>query len=216
MRLHGVYFVIATFAFQIIVLSLLNNWSSLTRGPLGIYGIPSASILGVRLETPFHFLPLSTFFCALSYVILYRVIHSPFGRVLHAIREDEILTQSYGKPTDYFKMIAFALSAAFAALAGCLYAYYVSYVGPGSFTVMDSVLILAMVIIGGSGSVWGPLVGAAVLIALPEVLRFVGLPSLVAANLRQIFYGAAIVACMMWRPQGLVGSYSFKNASRYK
>lgn len=216
MRLHGVYFVIATFAFQMIVFSILNNWTLLTHGPLGIYGIPSPSILGIRLDTPLHFLPLSVTMCAITCVILHRVIHCPFGRVLHAIREDDITTQSYGKPTVQFKILAFALSAAFAALAGCLYAYYVSYVGPGSFTVMDSVLILAMVIIGGSGNIWGPLIGAAALIVLPEILRFVGFPSSVAANLRQIFYGATLVACMIWRSQGLIGTYSFKSALRYK
>jgi len=113
-------------------------------------------------------------------------------------------------------MAAFALSAAFAALAGCLYAYYVSYVSPGSFTVMDSVLILAMVIIGGSGSPWGPLIGAALLVSLPEVLRFVGLPSSVAANLRQVFYGAAIVVCMMWRSQGLVGRFTFNTETKQR
>jgi branched-chain amino acid transport system permease protein len=81
---------------------------------------------------------------------------------------------------------------------------------------MDSVLILAMVIIGGSGNVWGPLIGAATLIVLPEILRFVGFPSSVAANLRQIFYGAMLVICMIWRSQGLIGTYSFKSALRYK
>ena len=215
-RLHGVYFVIVTFAFQMIVFSLLNNWMSLTRGPLGIYGIPTASIFGIRLDSPLRFLPLTASLSALTYMILCRVTRCPFGRVLHAIREDDILTQTYGKATDHFKLIVFALSAAFAALAGCLYAYYVSYVAPGSFTVMDSILILAMVIIGGSGSIWGPLLGAAILVALPEVLRFVGLPSSVAANLRQVFYGATLVACMIWRSQGLVGTHAFKSETKQK
>jgi branched-chain amino acid transport system permease protein len=129
--------------------------------------------------------------------------------VLHAIREDEVFTRALGKNTLRYKVTAFAVSAALAASAGSLYAHYIIYIDPTSFTVMESILVISMVIIGGAGSPWGPLVGAVVLVTLPEALRFVGLPSSVAANLRQIFYGALLVIMMMFRPRGLVGRYGF-------
>lgn len=120
-----------------------------------------------------------------------------------------MFAKAHGKNTLYFKVAAFAVSAALAATAGSLYAHYITYIDPTNFTVMESILIISMVIIGGAGSLWGPLLGAVVLGVLPEALRFVGLPSGVAANLRQIIYGRLLVVMMMFRPRGLVGRYGF-------
>ena len=116
---------------------------------------------------------------------------------------------AFGKNIAAFKIKVFMISSALAAVAGVLYATYISYIDPNSFTIMESIFIISIVIIGGAGSLWGPVVGSAVLVSLPEILRFIGLPNAVAANLRQIMYGALLVICMLWRPQGLVGKYSF-------
>ena len=209
LRLHDDYFVIATFGFQVIIFSIFNNWTGLTRGPLGIPGIPQPVIFGWHVDTHLEFLALAAAFACFAYFVVYRITSSPFGRVLHAIREDEVFAKAHGKNTLYFKVTAFAVSAALAAMAGSLYAHYITYIDPTSFTVMESILIISMVIIGGAGSLWGPLVGAIVLVTLPEALRFFGLPSAVAANLRQIIYGALLVVMMMFRPRGLVGKYGF-------
>jgi len=209
LRLHDDYFVIATFGFQMILFSIFNNWMDLTRGPLGIPGIPQPVIFGWKVDTHLEFLLMAAFFASFAYLAVYLLTSSPFGRVLHAIREDEVFAQSLGKNTLRFKVTAFAVSAALAAMAGSLYAHYITYIDPTSFTVMESILVISMVIIGGAGSLWGPLVGAVVLVTLPEALRFVGLPSSVAANLRQIIYGALLVVMMMVRPKGLVGKYGF-------
>jgi branched-chain amino acid transport system permease protein len=209
MRLHGDYFVIATFGFQMILYSIFNNWMGLTNGPLGIPGIPQPVIFGWKVESHFEFLIVAAVLAAFAYVVVWQITTSPFGRVLHAIREDEVFTRALGKNTLRYKVTAFAVSAALAASAGSLYAHYIIYIDPTSFTVMESILVISMVIIGGAGSPWGPLVGAVVLVTLPEALRFVGLPSSVAANLRQIFYGALLVIMMMFRPRGLVGRYGF-------
>lgn len=209
LRLHDDYFVIATFGFQIIVFSVFNNWMDLTRGPFGIPGIPRPGIFSWTPESNGAFVLLAALFAALAYGVVNRIVTSPYGRVLRAIREDELFTQAVGKSVFRFKVMAFAVSAALAASAGCLYAHYVNYVGPTSFTVTESILVISMVIIGGAGSRWGPLIGAVVLVTLPEALRFVGLPSSVAANLRQIIYGALLVIMMMFRPRGLVGKYGF-------
>ncbi|MGD1276885.1 MAG: branched-chain amino acid ABC transporter permease [Tepidisphaeraceae bacterium] len=209
LRLHDDYFVIATFGFQMILFSIFNNWVDLTHGPLGIAGIPQPTIFGWQINSNWKFACLGLLFACFAYFVVGRLSHSPFGRVLRAIRQDEVFARSIGKNTLKFKVAAFAVSAALAASAGSLYAHYISYVDPSSFTVMESILVISMVIIGGPASTWGPLIGAAVLVTLPEALRFTGLPSAVAANLRQVFYGALLVIMMMFRPQGLVGRYGF-------
>lgn len=209
LRLHDDYFVIATFGFQMILFSIFNNWIEVTSGPLGIPGIPQPVIFGWHVQTHADFLVLGAVFACLAYFIVDRISTSPFGRVLRAIREDEVFAQSLGKNTLRFKVTAFAVSAALAASAGSLYASYITYIDPSSFTVMESILVISMVIIGGAGSRWGPVIGAVVLVTLPEALRFLGLPSPIAANLRQIIYGVLLVVMMMVRPQGLVGKYRF-------
>jgi branched-chain amino acid transport system permease protein len=209
LRLHEDYFVIATFGFQMIIFSILNNWMDLTRGPLGIPSITQPSIFGLTIQSNVGFVALAAIFATFAYVVVGRISTSPFGRALWAIREDEAFAQSLGKNTLWFKVTAFAVSAALAASAGSLYAHYITYIDPTSFTVMESILVISMVIIGGAGSKWGPLIGAAVLVMLPEALRFIGLPSAVAANLRQIIYGVLLVVMMMVRPRGLVGKFGF-------
>ena len=210
LRLHEDYFVVATFGFQMILFSVFNNWMEVTRGPLGIPGIPQPVILGWEVDSQLEFVVLATGLAIIAYWVVWRITTSPFGRVLHAIREDELFAKSLGKNSLRFKVTVCAVSAALAASAGGLYAHYITYIDPTSFTVMESILILSMVIIGGAGSLWGPLIGAVVLVTLPEALRFVGLPSSVAANLRQILYGALLVVMMMFRPRGLVGTYAFR------
>jgi branched-chain amino acid transport system permease protein len=209
LRLHDDYLVIATFGFQMILFSIMNNWMGITRGPLGIPGIPHPVIFGWHVESHYEFLLLSVVFACFAYFVVYRLASSPLGRVLHAIREDEVFAKSLGKNTLRFKVTAFAVSAALAASAGSLYAHYITYIDPTSFTIMESILVISMVIIGGAGSTWGPLVGAVVLVTLPEVLRFIGLPSGMAANLRQILYGALLIIVMIFRPRGLMGRYGF-------
>jgi branched-chain amino acid transport system permease protein len=207
LRLHDDYFVITTFGFQMIVFSVFNNWMGVTRGALGIAGIPRPTIFGWAVRSHVEFAILSFGFAAVAYLVVSLITSSPFGRVLRAIREDEVLAQSLAKNTFWFKVTAFAVSAALAASAGSLYAHYVTYIDPTSFTVMESILVISMIIIGGAGSRWGPLLGAAVLVGLPEVLRFVGFHSSAADNMRQIIYGALLVMIIMFRPRGLVGKY---------
>jgi branched-chain amino acid transport system permease protein len=216
LRMRDDYFVIATFAFQVITFSVLNNWVSFTGGPMGLPGIPQPVIFGWKVSSHVSFLLLIAVFCTLILWVSQRVIRSPFGRVLMAIREDEVFTQAMGKNVARYKVLVFVIGAGMAAVAGSMYAYYISFIDPTSFTVMESIFIISIVIIGGAGSLWGPVVGAAVLVTLPEVLRFLGMPSSVAANVRQILYGGLLVAFMMWRPQGFMGEYSFEKGGAHK
>lgn len=209
LRIRGDYFIIATFAFQVIVFSILNNWVSFTAGPMGLPGIPQPVILGWEVNSHWEYLLLTTSLAGSALWVCHRIVRSPFGRVLMAIREDETFALAAGKNVAACKVLVFAVGAAMAAVAGVIYAHYISFIDPTSFTVMESIFIISVVIIGGAGSFWGPVVGAVVLITLPEMLRFVGMPSSVAANVRQIFYGGLLVVFMMLRPQGLMGTYAF-------
>lgn len=209
LRIKDDYFVIATFAFQIITFSLLNNLVSFTGGPMGLPGIPQPVIFGLTILGHIPFLILTFIFCILTFWIANRIVSSPFGRVLRAIREDEVFAQSCGKNVAAYKITIFMIGAGLAAIAGVLYATYISFIDPTSFTVMESIFIISIVIIGGAGNLWGSVVGAAVLVTLPELLRFVGLPNSVAANIRQILYGALLVIFMLWRPRGFIGEFSF-------
>jgi branched-chain amino acid transport system permease protein len=210
LRIKDDYFVIATFAFQIITFSVMNNWVSFTSGPMGLPGIPQPTLFGHKITSNVGFLTLVGTFAVLTVAVSYKIVNSPFGRVLKAIREDEVFTLSAGKNIALYKVLVFVIGAGLAAVAGSMYAYYISFIDPTSFTVMESIFIISIVIIGGTGSLWGPIVGSVVLVSLPEILRFIGMPSSIAANVRQILYGALLVIFMMWRPQGFMGGYSFQ------
>ncbi len=208
-RLRGDLFVIATFACHVVILGVVANWIGLTRGPLGIFDIPHAVVLGCSLDTGWQYALMALTMALLAWAVVQLLVSSPFGRVLHAVREDDVLAMALGKNVFYFKSLAFIVAGVLAAGAGGIYAHYMRFIDPTSFTVMESILIASMVIIGGAGSRWGPVVGAVLLICLPEVLRVLGLPGSVAAHLRQIIYGVLLVVMMRLRPQGLVGHFAF-------
>lgn len=197
------YFIICTLGIQVILFSIMNNWMDLTRGPLGIPGIPSISIFGFALDGKISFLLLSLFFVAIVWFVLRNIYKSGFGKTLKAISEDEIYTQSIGKNVYFSKIISFTISAALVAIPGALYAHYISYIDPTSFTVNESIFILSIVIIGGLGNLTGSFLASAFLVLLPELLRFVGMPDSIAANMRQIIYGLILVVVMMTGRNGI-------------
>ena len=187
------YYVVITLGIQVVIYSIMNNWQSVTNGPLGIGGIPAVSLFGVPLESKWTFLALSVVLTALVWFILHNIMKSPFGRVLRALSEDEIYTDSLGKNVGQAKVVSFVISGMLASIAGVLYAYYISYIDPTSFTLDESIFILSIVIIGGMRNLRGVFLAAVFLVLLPEILRFVGMPSSIAANMRQIIYGIALI-----------------------
>ncbi len=187
------YYIIITLGIQVVIFSIMNNWQEVTRGPLGIPGIPSIRLFGFGFDTKFSFLLLSVFFAGLVWLVLHQLTKSPFGRVLRGLSEDEIYTKSMGKNVGQFKITSFVISGMLASIAGVLYAHYISYIDPSSFTIEESIFILSIVIIGGMRNLRGIFLAAAFLVLLPEALRFVGMPSAIAANMRQIFYGLALI-----------------------
>jgi len=210
LRLKGDYFALATFGLGIIVYSIAKNWVSLTRGPMGLPAIPQFSIFGYKISSVWSYLLLVSIFVAITYLVIRNITNSPFGRILKGIREDEIATLAMGKNVNKYKIIVFVVGAFFAGIAGSLYAHYITFIDPSSFTVMESIAVLLMVVFGGMASLGGSFVGAAILVIFPEFLRFLGMPSSIAAPLRQMIYGLLLVVLMIWRPQGLMGKFKFK------
>lgn len=211
LRLKGDYFILGTLGFQLIVFTILYNWASVTRGPYGIPGIPAPKLFGmISISGIIPFLILSLILAALVIVIFYLLIHSPFGRGLKGIRDDEIAMLSLGRNVTTFKIWAFVISSAFIGLGGMIYAAYVTYIDPTSFNLDEAIFILAAVLIGGTGNIRGPVVGAIFVVILPELLRFVGFPDSIAANMRQIVYGMALIVFMFFRPQGIAGEYQLQ------
>ena len=201
-RLRGHYLAIASLGFAVIVHQILLNWISLTQGPLGIYGIAPPPALVIAGTVIADFRNLAAFFylvagCALlSYILLSQLVRSPIGETLTAIREDEVSAASLGINGAAWKVFAFGVGSAVAGAAGCFYASFVGTLVPDAFFVSEAFNILAMVIVGGMGTLLGPVFGAILLTLLPEVLRGLG-------DLRLVVYGAALTFVVLFMPGGL-------------
>jgi branched-chain amino acid transport system permease protein len=206
LRLSGDYLVVASFGFQLIIYSIMLNWKPVTNGSGGLPGIPRPELFGEPLGGAW---PMTLFILAVATLvglIVWRLTHSPFGRVLKGIRDDEVAAMACGKNVVAYKIVVFAISGALAGVAGSLYAVYVRFIDPESYLLTESFFILIIVIVGGAGTFWGPILGAAFLWIMPESLRFVGLPDAIAGPLRQVLYGLILILFIMFRPQGLFGS----------
>jgi branched-chain amino acid transport system permease protein len=206
-RFRDDYYALVSFGFNIIVYSILLNWEGLTRGPLGIPGIPRPEIFGYVFNTNLSFLILSLIFALGIYLVSAGIVRSSFGRVLKGIREDEKVLAIFGYNTELYKLVIFGVTAMMAGLAGGLFATYITFIDPSTFSLNESIFILAIIILGGMANIRGSVAGALFLILLPEILRFVGFPTDIAAQMRQVVYGALLVILMLYRPQGLMGEY---------
>ena len=206
-RFQGDYYAIVSAGLSVIVFSVLLNWKDLTNGPLGIFGIPKPEIGSFRLVSNFSYLVLCLAAVALSCGIYVLFDRSSFGRTLKALREDEQLTRLQGYNTKHFKSIVFVVSAMMSGIAGAMFASYISFIDPSTFQLKEGIFLFTIIIVGGLSSAKGSIAGALILISLPEVLRFIGLPYETAAQLQQIIYGALLVLMMILRPQGLFGKY---------
>lgn len=204
LRLRGDYYIIGSFGFQVIMFSIFLNWIGLTKGPFGIRNIAKPRAFGFAFDDPLRFAVLALAFLALCLWISRRVAEAPYGKVLRAIREDEVGAASIGKHVRRYKVAIFVVSAMLASIGGSLYAGLISYVDPFAFTINESIFLQALVIIGGAGNVYGSVVGAAVLIVLPEALRFFDVPATVASPIREILYGTLMILFLRFRPKGLL------------
>lgn len=206
-KFRGDFVALGSFGFNVIVWSTFLNWQGLTRGPLGIPGIKRPELFGFSFTDNLSFFALVALLALLVYLGARFIERSSFGRALRALREDEEALQVFGYRALHYKLAIFTIGAGMAAIAGGLFASYITFIDPSSFTIHESIFLLSVIILGGLASNRGAILGAAVLVLLPEVLRFVGFPGDSAAQMRQLVYGAMLIILMLYRPQGLVGEY---------
>ena len=204
LRLRGDYFAIVTLGLGEITRIVLNNWDSMTGGPNGISKIGRPVIAGYELHTTLDFYYLILLLVIITIFAMQRLIASRIGRAWIAIREDEVAAEAMGVNTYRMKLLAFVLASAWAGIAGVFFSAKMAFVSPESFTFFESVLILCMVVLGGMGSIPGIILGALLLITLPEIFRDF-------QDYRMLAFGVALVLMMVFRPQGLLGTV--KNAN---
>lgn len=215
LRLRGDFFVVASLAVQSAIQAALQNWYSpherlgtwknLTNGPLGITGIPSVDTFGIIGDTRTANFLLALTLTAATLLILNALMRSPWGAVLEAIRDDELAARGLGKRISLVKIQAFAVSCGFAAVAGAVYAMYMSAIDPSLGSLDQSISLLAMVLVGGVANLSGPMVGAGMLLLIPEVLRLQHLPEHAVGQVRLLVFGLLLVVMMHIRPRGMAG-----------
>jgi branched-chain amino acid transport system permease protein len=199
LRLRGDYFAIVTLGLGEITRIVLNNSDAITGGPNGISRIGRPAIGGTVLSAPLDFYYLILVIAIITVFAMNRLMVSRIGRAWIAIREDEIAAEAMGINTFRLKLLAFVAASAWAGLVGVFFAAKMAFVSPESFTFFESVMILCMVVLGGMGSIPGIILGAFLLVTLPEVFRDF-------ADYRMLGFGVALVLMMVFRPQGLLGA----------
>lgn len=204
-KLRGDYLALATLGFSYVTYSILLNWQSLTRGPLGLPGIPRPSFFSMIISSNIAYLIFTAVIVSASLLIIWLIVKSPFGRLLQATRDDEMGLRVLGKNTDILKYKAMALSACFAGIAGSLFAHYISYIDPKTFTLNELIIVLTLLIVGGIASLRGSIIAPFIILSIPELLRFIALPTTMIGPVRQIFYALLLLAILFWKPKGLFG-----------
>lgn len=209
-HLRGDYLLVVTIGIvEIVRYALINNVFGLTGGANGITAIPRPEIFGFRFVRPMHFFYLIWGFAAVSIVLFYLLEHSRYGRALNYIKQDDLAAEGCGVDVAHYKLTAFVLGAFWAGMTGTIFASRMSIISPESFTFSESVMLFAIVILGGAGSIPGVVFGSFLLIMLPEIFRDF-------SSARMLVFGAAMMAMMIFRPQGLVPPRQrIYNASRY-
>jgi branched-chain amino acid transport system permease protein len=205
LRVSGDYFVVTSFGIQLVASAVFVNWVVGTGGAMGMAGIPAPELFGFALDTPPRYVAVAGLAAGLGCLAFWLMMRSPFGRLLRAIREDELAIASVGKQVLGAKVAAAALAGGFGGVAGGIFAAFISFIDPYSFDLDASVLLLSMVVVGGFRTLSGSIVGPFVMVALPQILTLIDIPSSLAAPARQFAYGVLLIVFMLFRPQGLVG-----------
>jgi branched-chain amino acid transport system permease protein len=205
LKLRGDYFAVVTMAVGEIARNVFRNWMVLTHGPLGIPNIPYANIFGLEIKPGIPFAILAFVFLGIVIFIAERLIFSPFGRSLKGIREDEGAgVEALGKNSYMNKMYVFVIGSGLAGLAGSLFATYIQFVDPSTFTLMLTNFILLIILLGGKGNSYGAVVASILFVVLREGVRFLGLPTSIAAPLQQWIFGLLLILVTLFAPRGLI------------
>jgi len=207
MRLIGIYFAVATLGLGEIIHLTLLNWVGFTRGPMGISAIPGISLDGLFTASDIVNFYAVAIAALLTAFVLGRLAHSYYGNALRAVREDDQCAASMGLDVVRLKIQSFAFACFFAGLAGALWAHTTGYISPGDFRFSESILILAMIVVGGLGSLPGAVIGTIILLGLPEVLRPIG-------DYRMIVVGVVMFLSILFLPRGLLSETSVLHTLR--
>jgi branched-chain amino acid transport system permease protein len=197
-RITGDYLMLITMGISEITRIVFMNWVPVTRGPMGIPQVPPAKLFSFTFTSGMHYYYLFLVCLVIGVLVIRKLVGSKFGRALVAIREDETAARAMGINATFYKVAAFAISAVFAGVAGSLMASYNRFVGPMQFSLEEGLLLFQMIIVGGLGSISGSILGAAILVTVPEVFRPI-------YQYRMLINGLLMVLLMIWRPQGLLG-----------
>ncbi len=198
-RLKGDYLALATLGFAFIMGSVARNWTGLTRGALGIPGIPKI------VHGNYAFLLVVFIIAVITYLIFWKLSRSRFGKTCEAVRDDELAAKMLGKDTFLHKILALGISAFFAGLGGGLFAHYITFIDPSIFGLGDLILLFSMLIVGGLASVKGAAIGTFILFLIPEPLRFIGFPSSILGPMREIIFALILLLILIYKPRGICG-----------
>ncbi len=197
-HLRGDYLLVVTIGIvEIVRIALANDVFELTGGENGLFGIGRPELFGLTISKEYQFFYLIWGLAALALLFFHCLEHSRFGRALNYIKDDEVAASGSGVNTTRYKLAAFSLGAFWAGICGTVFASRMTTISPNSFTFSESVLLFAIVILGGAGNIWGVLLGAGLIVGLPELSRDL-------QSARMLFFGAAMIAMMLLRPQGIL------------
>ena len=196
-RLRSIFFAVATMGLAISFHTTVLNWDALTRGPMGYRGIPPIRFAGYELNSPIAVYFAIAIVCLLVLVVIHRLTHSFYGNAVRAVREDNECARSMGLPTRWLHAQVYAVHAAIMGAAGALYAHTNQFISPDMFVLLESALVLTGIVVGGLGSLPGAVVGALLLVLVPEALREIG-------QLRAFAFGLILFFSILLLPRGVV------------
>jgi branched-chain amino acid transport system permease protein len=212
LRVGSDYLTLMTIGFGQIFYIVVLNWTQITRGPMGLPGVPPPQIGPIIFGSPSSIYFLYLCISAICYLFMYRLTHSHVGRALIAIRDNETAAAAMGINVSYYKVMTFAFASFWAGISGSMLAHFLAFVGPMTFTLNESIFHMQMAILGGLGSLPGSLLGAAILISLPQLFKPI-------YEYQILFNGLVMVILLTWRPQGIMGKSAIamvKNKNSFK
>lgn len=209
-RFRDDYLVAATLGMGEIIRLVLLNERKFTHGSDGIPGIKRPEIFGVSLDDNLMLFFFILFITVIVMIFVWRTVHSPFGKVLESIREDEIGSQSLGKNTSHKKLAVLVIAASLAGLAGVLFAHTTQFIDPDSFNIHRMIYIFLIVVLGGTGTFWGPVIGTIIVYTLFEQIRFLPLDARYLGPLRWIIFSTVLIAIIILKPTGIMGKKLLK------
>ena len=200
-RIKGDYYALMTLGFTFVMNAVLLNWIKVTQGPFGITGISRPH----GFTDPKAFFVLTLVFLGVTAWFVYRVMRSPFGKALEAVRDDELVAESLGKPTGKFRIVSLLVSAVIVGIAGALLAHFIQFINPQVFWLDNVVWILAALALGGLASFRGAIAGMILLFAIQESIRFLPIPPALVGSLRLSVFAVLLLLVVLYRPKGLFG-----------